>query len=306
MGLTALRNRRGFQNRPPGQAGSDPRTMIGQTGEGQATPPWTRVGRDQETVQEANAMSGGGLESLPPRYQELLRAGVDPSVVAARAKAFQAGQLPGQSGQTPDTIPTGRLPIRPKPATLPGARGTNPMPPWSGGMGTEPMPPDVRPGDGVPTAPRPLPFIPREPAQGGTLSPTSWGALGGAQSPLLPNGQPMGGGLTPMIPNEPPQGGFQSGPILPTGRPMPFIPNEPPIQVPGGGGPQAMIPQEQPWRPPTDAGPFPMNGGGFQSGPVPPTPGGQAPTATPDPLQARQAAVARGLAGRMAGGAFNA
>lgn len=169
--------------------------------------------------------------------------------------------------------------------------------------------------------PTPRGQFPINPAQGGALSPNAWGALGGAPGggasglqsmrgpePPVP---PPGGGIRPMIPNE------SGGNILPTGQPMggaaggPSYGNDARARPMGGAsGLQSM--NGGGFQAPPGMGGAPgapdvrsMTGGGFQAGPSAP-PMASVPGAG-DPDQVRQQAVARALAGRMAGGggAFN-
>lgn len=184
MGMTALRNR-GLKGKPanmPGNGHVDNSIRPGGAGGDGSTL------RPGGTVQSAG--NDAGIAGLAPRYQEMIKAGVDPQVVANRAKAFAAGQLPGQQGGQSGSIPGGPAPT----GRVPPAPGV------SGNM--NPGGPFVGQGDNVPGAPggsaggvrlpngMPMPNI----SGPGALSPGSWGALGGA--PTLPNGQPMGGGIS--------------------------------------------------------------------------------------------------------------
>lgn len=322
MGLTALRNKRGIRANPGGKP--DPATLKPSAGGTQRQPVQQQAGDGQ------GAAAGGPSGVMAPRYQKLLAEGVDPQVVMNRAKAYQAGQLPGQ--QQPGTLPSsggmgmgqplsggdrmpggGFSPAQLATLSRNAVGGSSPAQPGFGaplpaaapGQSGPLSKPVIRPIPGVnpgglvkPGQPNPFFQPTQEPTGvplGGALSPNAWGSLGAtlnAANATRGGGAPLG--LHPMIPNEPA--------VLPNGQPM------------GGGAPTPFTPPVDSYTPPA---PLQSTNGGtgiqgrpdlqsMSDAPVPQGGVGGTPAPPVPDMQARQAAIARGLAGRMVGGgAFN-
>jgi hypothetical protein len=293
------------------------------------------------------AGSGGGWNDSgfsqqgPPGLNEGLGTipgipGSGPSTGAGPGGAGGAGGY-GTPGSSAGTMASGNSMKMPPPPGAGGWQDTG----FAGGAGPmakpavrpNPQGGGLAPGVGVPM---PLPngrppmrnMIASEPIQGGNLSPAAWGALGGGANPdiqaamnaargaagatdpvqaAVNAARGAGGGPRPMIPNE--SGGNlpPAGPLLPNGQPwVGAYGNDAQAREIGGGvrSMSAGVPQGPPGGIGAPGGPDlqSLNGGGLQGGPAA---GGIA--AVPGDPQARQAAIVRGLAGRMAGGrgAFN-